>query len=85
MSWVIDFSCLCVQHPEPEDRVPLYEDLQGFWDMIKLQVDSVDDNFAEIDHMSQNGWKEIPKLVVSKADWLCESTRDNLSNSRPWL
>ena len=54
-----------MQHPEPEDRVPLYEDLQGFWDMIKLQVDSVDDNFAEIDHMSQNGWKEVPKLVVS--------------------
>ena len=45
--------------------MPLYEDLQGFWDMIKLQVDSVDDNFAEIDHMSQNGWKEVPKLVVS--------------------
>ena len=48
------------------ERVPLYEDLQGFWDMIKLQVDNVDDNFAEINTMSQNGWKEVPRLVVSK-------------------
>lgn len=54
-----------VQHPEPDDRVPLYEDLQGFWDMIKLQIDNVDENFAEIDAMSQNGWKEVPRLVVS--------------------
>nr|KAG5696060.1 hypothetical protein BaRGS_017172 [Batillaria attramentaria] len=59
------FRELCSQHmhPEPEDRVPLYEDLQGFWDMIKIQVENVDDMFAEIEHMSQNGWKEIPKMT----------------------
>jgi hypothetical protein len=44
----------------------LYEDLQGFWDMIKIQIDNVDDHFAEITHMSQNGWKEIPRLVVRR-------------------
>ncbi|KAL8571005.1 hypothetical protein ACOMHN_037865 [Nucella lapillus] len=62
------FKELCSQHmhPEPEERIPLYEDLQGFWDMIKIQVDNVDDNFAEIDHMSQNGWKEVPRLVPSR-------------------
>lgn len=58
------FRDLCSQHmhPEPEDRVPLWEDLQGFWDMTKIQVENVDDMFAEIEHMSQNGWKEIPRM-----------------------
>ena len=59
-----DYFPFLLQHPEPDERVPLYEDLQGFWDMIKIQVDNVDDHFAEIHHMSQNGWKEIPKLAV---------------------
>lgn len=54
------------QHPEPEERVPLLEDLQGFWDMIKIQIDNVDDMFAEIQHMSQNDWKEVPKQVSNK-------------------
>ncbi|KAK7093010.1 disks large-associated protein 4-like isoform X2 [Littorina saxatilis] len=65
---VKQFRELCSQHmhPEPDDRVPLYEDLQGFWDMIKLQIDNVDENFAEIDAMSQNGWKEVPRLVPSR-------------------
>jgi hypothetical protein len=37
----------------------LLEDLQGFWEMVKLQVDDVDEMFTEIDMMRQNGWREI--------------------------
>ena len=31
--------------------------------MVKLQVDSVEDSFAEIELMRQNGWKELPQQV----------------------
>lgn len=34
------------------------EDLQGFWDMVMLQVDQVDNLFREIDKLKSNGWKE---------------------------
>ena len=27
--------------------------------MIKIQADNIDDNFAELDLMRQNGWKEL--------------------------
>lgn len=35
------------------------EDLQGFWDMVMLQVDQVDAMFEEIDKLRKNDWKEI--------------------------
>lgn len=55
------FQELCMEHIEPsEDRKLLkVEDLQGFWDMIKLQIDSVYRMFAEIELSRQNGWKEL--------------------------
>ncbi|XP_046553193.1 serine/arginine repetitive matrix protein 2-like isoform X1 [Haliotis rubra] len=57
------FRDLCSQHmyPKAGEKETKWEDLQGFWDMIKIQVDSVDDLFAEITLMRQNGWKEIPR------------------------
>ncbi|XP_060068113.1 uncharacterized protein LOC132548278 [Ylistrum balloti] len=55
------FQELCSEHIEPSaDRKLLkVEDLQGFWDMIKLQIDSVYRMFAEIELSRQNGWKEL--------------------------
>lgn len=45
------------------------EDLQGFWDMVMLQVDQVDAMFDEIDKLRKNDWKEIavvqPKSVTN--------------------
>jgi len=32
------------------------EDLQGFWDMVKLQVNHVDSLFEEIDKLKSNNW-----------------------------
>ncbi|OWF48105.1 uncharacterized protein LOC110453514 [Mizuhopecten yessoensis] len=54
------FQDLCMQHIEPSEDKKLLkvEDLQGFWDMIKLQIDSVYRMFAEIELSRQNGWKE---------------------------
>ncbi|KAL4228410.1 Guanylate-kinase-associated protein (GKAP) protein [Mactra antiquata] len=55
------FQDLCQQHknPIPDSKETKCEDLQGFWEMVKLQVDDVDDMFTEIDMMRQNGWREI--------------------------
>lgn len=33
------------------------EDLQGFWDMVLLQVDNIDALFAEIEAIKKNNWQ----------------------------
>ncbi|XP_049822340.1 uncharacterized protein LOC109599490 [Aethina tumida] len=35
------------------------EDLEGFWDMVMLQVNQVDALFNELNALKQNNWKEI--------------------------
>ncbi|XP_015836693.2 uncharacterized protein vlc isoform X1 [Tribolium castaneum] len=35
------------------------EDLQGFWDMVMLQVDQVDALFKEIELLKANNWQEV--------------------------
>ncbi|XP_072394700.1 uncharacterized protein vlc isoform X2 [Diabrotica undecimpunctata] len=40
------------------------EDLQGFWDMVMLQVDQVDAIFKEIEELKANNWKEPVKAVT---------------------
>lgn len=42
----------------PEDQFPTtVDDLQGFWDMVYLQVDHVDSIFADIENLKKNDWK----------------------------
>lgn len=36
---------------------PNPDDLQGFWDMVYLQVENVDALYAELDQLRANGWK----------------------------
>lgn len=36
-------------------------DLEGFWDMICIQIEQVIDTFDEIEEMKENGWKEVVK------------------------
>ena len=43
-----------------------WEDLQGFWDMIKIQVDNVEELFTELELIRQNGWKELCMHVSSE-------------------
>ncbi len=33
------------------------QDLQGFWDMLLLQVDHMDSIFAEIEELKRNNWQ----------------------------
>jgi len=62
------FRELCNSHmqPDPEERETKWEDLQGFWDMVKIQVDLIDDEFANIELQRENGWQEIDILPTSK-------------------
>lgn len=41
----------------PEDAFPTtIDDLQGFWDMVYLQVTHVDSIFADIEKLKANDW-----------------------------
>lgn len=50
---------LCEENLKPTSDGPqtLSGDLQGFWDMMLLQVDNVDESFVEIQKCRENGWK----------------------------
>ncbi|KAG5894780.1 hypothetical protein JTB14_005216 [Gonioctena quinquepunctata] len=43
------------------------EDLQGFWDMVMLQVDQVDAIFREIEALKANDWQEVVKVAPKAA------------------
>ncbi|KAL5009864.1 hypothetical protein ScPMuIL_012169 [Solemya velum] len=78
------FRELCALHMNPSetDRCAKWEDLQGFWDMVKIQVDSVDEMFIELDFMKQNDWKEINfKSHVSSNNSSPKSGSLSLSNA----
>ncbi|XP_017866932.1 PREDICTED: uncharacterized protein LOC108616325 isoform X2 [Drosophila arizonae] len=54
----------------PEDAFPTtVDDLQGFWDMVYLQVTHVDSIFADIEKLKSNDWQHIaePAEEVSTA------------------
>ncbi|XP_037728146.1 uncharacterized protein LOC119559148 isoform X2 [Drosophila subpulchrella] len=45
-----------------EDKFPTtVDDLQGFWDMVYLQVEHLDSVFADIEHLKANEWKRVPE------------------------
>lgn len=63
------FEDLCHKNlkPPPDDPFPTkLEDLEGFWDMVLLQVDDCDATFAEIDTYRSNGWR-IPETQVDSS------------------
>lgn len=46
-------------HQLPNEKFPTtVEDLQGFWDMVMLQVDHVDSLFKEIEILKANNWQK---------------------------
>lgn len=44
---------------------PNVQDLQGFWDMVYLQVENVDALYVELDQLRANGWKVIIDFCCS--------------------
>lgn len=53
---------------EPEDTKTktLLSDLQGFWDMIKIQADNIAAMFVALETLKSNDWKEIEPIVKPK-------------------
>lgn len=41
-------------------------DLQGFWDMLLLQVDHIDSLFKELELLKANNWKVSALLILYK-------------------
>ncbi|XP_067629310.1 uncharacterized protein vlc isoform X2 [Eurosta solidaginis] len=55
------FEGLCQKNlnSSPDDKFPTTnDDLQGFWDMVYLQVDHINSIFDEIDELKSNNWKK---------------------------
>jgi len=57
MKFLILGLCEVNLKPTGDGPATLSGDLQGFWDMMLLQVDNVDDSFSEIKKCRENGWK----------------------------
>lgn len=56
---ILSIQGLCHENLKPSEDGPqtLCGDLQGFWDMMMLQVDNVDAAFNDIRQCRENGWK----------------------------
>ncbi|XP_075165864.1 disks large-associated protein 2 [Haematobia irritans] len=49
----------------PEDQFPTtVDDLQGFWDMVYLQVDHIDAIFKDIEQLKANEWKRSADMLM---------------------
>ncbi|XP_046399304.1 uncharacterized protein LOC124165821 isoform X2 [Ischnura elegans] len=71
------FEGLCQKHllQSPGEAFPTtLEDLAGFWDMVLLQVASVDAMFQEIDTLRASGWVETPSKTAPPKDGKVDST-----------
>ncbi|BFZ22341.1 hypothetical protein BsWGS_25380 [Bradybaena similaris] len=79
----VQFMELCQNHmlPNPDEKETKWEDLQGFWDIVKIQIDNVDDMFLEIDLMKQSGWREVPKLPSRRSSTSSSPQSGNISQS----
>lgn len=72
------FEELCHKNldPPPNDPFPTkIEDLEGFWDMVLLQVDNIDDLFAEINAYRLNGWRIPENIETSQPPSKTPNTR----------
>lgn len=82
---MVQFEGLCHKNlkPPPDDTCPTkLQDLQGFWDMVMLQVEDIHQLFADIDLMRANGWKNLPPTENSPAS-NPSSTKSTPSVKRP--
>lgn len=59
ISYFFFYSGLCHENINPNEDGPqtLADDLQGFWDMMMLQVDNIDESHKEVLQCIDNGWQ----------------------------
>ncbi|XP_054162594.1 disks large-associated protein 5-like [Oppia nitens] len=51
-----------------EQFITTNDDLEGFWDMVCIQVTDINNTFAQINTLEQSGWNyelDIPKMMTS--------------------
>lgn len=62
---------LCQENLKPSSDGPqtLCGDLQGFWDMMMLQVDNIDASYVEIQKIRDSGWKVSTGWVQDESDF----------------
>lgn len=66
----------------PDEKFPTTnEDLQGFWDMVMLQVAHVDSLFKEIETLKANNWKKPVQQVPSAPQGSKLTRRPNTAKS----
>lgn len=61
------FEKLCnenIETPSGKKR-PMSTDLEGFWDMVAIQVEDVNNMFDKIDELRNNNWKET---ILTESD-----------------
>lgn len=78
---MVQFEGLCHKNvkPPPNDTCPTkLQDLQGFWDMVMLQVEDIHQLFAEIDTMRANSWKVEP---ITQSSSLTASSTTAVTNN----
>jgi hypothetical protein len=54
-------------HPEDPKTKTLLSDLQGFWDMIKIQADKIGTMFEALEKLKKNDWQEELEVQKPKA------------------
>eukprot|EP00112_Aurelia_sp_Birch-Aquarium-sp1_P010861 Seg230.23 transcript_id=Seg230.23/GoldUCD/mRNA.D3Y31 product="Disks large-associated protein 2" protein_id=Seg230.23/GoldUCD/D3Y31 len=61
------FEKLCIENMETPSgkKRPMSTDLEGFWDMVAIQVEDVSNMFEKIDELRKNNWKEV---IVTEND-----------------
>lgn len=58
----------------PGEKFPTTsEDLEGFWDMLLLQVDHVNSIFAEIEELKKNNWQVSCSSFISASEHVLPS------------
>ncbi|XP_063709846.1 disks large-associated protein 4 [Culicoides brevitarsis] len=80
------FEDLCHKNlnPPPDDAFPTkLEDLEGFWDMVMLQVDDCDATFARIETYRKNGWRVPEEESHVDSSPARPAVRATPSNKRP--
>ena len=59
-------SILKMSETDSSKRITTAEDLEGFWEMIKITIKEVDKRLERLEVLKENEWKETPKTSKLK-------------------
>ncbi|KAK2718163.1 hypothetical protein QYM36_005467 [Artemia franciscana] len=59
-------SILKMSETDSSKRIATVEDLEGFWEMIRITIKEVDKRLERLEVLKENEWKETPKTLKLK-------------------